>query len=439
MSLREIRRETAGRKGILERLGLKRKSHFRSLRYKSSMERAHDKPPHDRPNYSPSDTSSEKSRIAPPHLSSKTKKILLIAIIAVVVIGAELLLWSGKSAPPVVQDTNDAPINQTNATNSSNTTTPAQPKPDLTAPVLSLSDDTISSGESIMITAKVRNAGEVDAMNFTAKIYIDSKAIFEQTIESLAPGEEVELLTNWTAAEDTGNLQVKVSADPDDEVAEEKENNNERTQKIEVDEKLIEDVSTEFKHQSTANFNILWFSDNFRVPPTSGSGYTYFQLSRESSNIYYLDIAIAGFKATNTNNIYEIAVPDSSASGWNARRCIKRDESSETCVWNGPQITLDMDFSGNKLVATDQNGQDDSVSSSDNKIEDIKLVGMKMASWPGELKTYRPFGAPSPDYFVPTEFYEVVKDKIYIHPLKWNPAAHEAEVTTWMRFKITTD
>ena len=118
-----------------------------------------------------------------------------------------------------------------------------------------------------------------------------------------------------------------------------------------------------------------------------------------------------------------------------------RDFVPEECIWNGPQITITLDFDGNRLVATDHSGKEEKATSTDKNIKNIRMTAMRVADWPEEeLKTWRVFDAPEPNNLVPLEFYEVDKDndRIYIHPMRWNPRDYTAKVMLWVRFEIET-
>jgi hypothetical protein len=76
----------------------------------------------------------------------------------------------------------------------------------------------------------------------------------------------------------------------------------------------------------------------------------------------------------------------------------------------------------------------------DNSIDSVKLVGLKKAEWPGELKTWRVMNGPSPDHLVPLNFYDVINGRhIHIYPMRWNPTSRNAQVAVWLRFKIVVD
>jgi hypothetical protein len=244
---------------------------------------------------------------------------------------------------------------------------------------------------------------------------------------------------NWTAlASQKGQQTVRVSVDPDDRIDEVSETNNEESKTVTVTEKIIQDITEGFRLQSTAGFNEHWYSEKFRLPPVGGEDYTYFQITQHSAGDYYLDVSIPGFRATSIGKVSGIEIVDASDEGWNSHWCIKETMSSDNCIWNGPEIVLSFDFRSGKLVVEDALGERSTTLSSGTRIRDVTLVGMKKADWPGNLTTWGVTNAPRPNYFVPKQFYEYYSSKLYIHPMMWNPDTLQAEVTTWLRFEITT-
>lgn len=322
-----------------------------------------------------------------------------------------------------------------------NETPPEPPKPDLDVIDLTLEPEDLNAGEELIVTASVKNGGEANATDILVVFYVGELQIEEETIDSLGIGETAEVEVDWIVIEDAmGRSKLRVSLDPDDEIEEESETNNEAEETLDVSEVLIEDISDEFKHQSTNDFTEFWFSETFRIPPASGTGYKYFQLTRDSPGVYYLDVGISGFRTTKLNLVSNIEIQDASTGGWNGGRCIKKSVSADTCTWNGPQIVIALSFEGKSLVAKDGVGTTSKTTCLDNSIDEIKLVGLKRADWPeDELKTWRVTNAPRPNYMVPSEFYEIIGRKIYIHPMKWNPKSFEAEVALALRFRIITD
>ncbi len=368
--------------------------------------------------------------------------ILLIAAAAATVIAVEIVLWGGGSqpAPPPANATNQT-INQTDNQTVTANQTPEAPRPDLDVREMSVTPRELPVGENLTVAVTIKNKGETNATNVTVAFLIGEEVFESLEIGSLSGGETTELSAVWAPqSSHVGERAVRVRLDPEDEIEEENEENNEGAEAVTVEERVIRDISGNFTHQSTANFNILWYSENFRTPPESGEHYQYFQLTRQTSETYYLDVVIAGFRATRQNQVYGIEIPDASASGWNGRRCVKETLDSDTCIWNGPQIRLDLDFDGSRLEVRDQSGEKARATTSGNSVEGISLAGIKTADWPEEeIKTWRGYNAPEPDRMIPREFYEVADDSIYVHPMKWNPRSLDAQVATWLRFKITVD
>jgi len=363
--------------------------------------------------------------------------ILIIAVVAIAIIAIELSIWGGQKAAdePTVNDTNETPDGQPLELEQP----PEEAKPDLDIRSFDVGTKSVFAGDTLTIAATVKNKGDANATDVTIALFVGDTRV-DAKVVSIAADETMDLTFEWTPMEaQIGKQAVRLVVDPDNIIDEENEENNQEGEEIEVKEQLIEDVSEDFELQSTAQFNIHWYSDKFKVPPQGGEDYTYFQLTREDTSLYYLDLVVSGFRATNNNNILGIEIPDASESEWNGRKCIKRDMESDTCIWNGPQIKIALEIDGSRLVATDQDGQEDKVTTSGDDVDSISLTGMRTARWPGEIKTWKGFDAPSPDYFVPLEFYEVVGNDIYIHPMKWNPKALRAEVALWFRFEITTD
>lgn len=407
MSLRQINREREG-KGFLNKF--KRKKHFTKLGHSHVYEE-------------------------PKKKHKNLLPIIIIIIIVVGVIGVELYLWSTKETKPAKPE----PIVE-NITNQIPLVINETPEVvDLDLQTLQFSTDKLSLGETLIITASIKNKGDFNITNLTIAFLVGDDEIARQLVD-IAAGEVLEISTNWTPEEKyVGKQNVRASVDPDEELEEEIETNNEKGHSIDVKEKLIEDISSQFVKKATLDFVNGWYSDKFTIPPESGEDYTYFQISRDTTNTYFLDIVVSGFRTTGQNNIQQVEIPDASISGWNGRMCIKETLESEMCIWNGPRISIKLDFDGSKLVATDPTGKRDHATTSDNRIDEIRMAGMRFANWPGELRTYRVSGAPQLDKLIPNEFYEVVGDTIYVFPMRWNPTSLEAKVVTWIRFEITTD
>jgi len=373
------------------------------------------------------------------HEKKNTRKdMIIIAIIAAIVIAVilvELVMFGGGEAPQAVSNdsingTNDTlpiPIIVTNTTK----------KPDLDIKPFAISKSEAEVGDIIELSVSVKNTGKVNATNVSVELLLGSERIDYRSLGVIMTDETIVFKINWTA-EDVGQYTFKVIADPGNSVDESNELNNEETVPLKVTAKIVQDITGDFKLQSTANFNEYWYSEKFRLPPPSGEGYAYFQITKQSDGIYYLDVSVPGFKATRIGKVSGIAIPDGSDSGWNSNWCIKESMASEACIWNGPLIALSFEFKSGKLKVEDSAGVDSTTTSSDRKISKIKLIGLKQADWPGNLTTWKASGAADRNMFVPEEFYESYGGKLYITPLKWNLGTLEAEAATWFRFEIET-
>jgi len=365
------------------------------------------------------------------------KDLMLMGVIAAVVIFlilAELSVFSGRSSPSSGNETNEPVIPII-----FNNTTTTKPKPDLDIKSLSLSKTKVEIGDKIEIDVSIKNIGKANATNVTVSFLVGNSSLAIRKVGLIAVDDTTDLRINWTAlASQKGQQIVKVSVDPEDKIDEISETNNEESKTVTVTDKIVQDITATFKLQSTEDFNKRWYSEKFRQPPKSGEDYIYFQITQQSASDYYLDVSIPGFRATSIGKVAGIEIPDASDSGWNSHWCIKETMSDDTCIWNGPEIAFSFEFKSGKLTVEDAVGVHSTTFSSGKKIKDITLIGMKKADWPGNLTTWGVTNAPKPNNFVPKQFYEYYNSKLYIHPMVWNPKALEAEVTTWLRFDITT-
>ena len=363
--------------------------------------------------------------------------ISIIVVITITIISIELVMWGGR------QTHTEQIFDNTSGTSAGPTPQEEEPplvtKPDLDIRSFNVVSGRVFVGERLTITTSVKNKGDYNTTNVTVALFLGDTPVATKTV-SIAADETMDLTFEWTPTEDqVGQHALRLVIDPDNMIDERNEENNREGEEIEVRRQLVEDVSKDFKLQSTYHFNTHWYSNKFVVPPQGGETYTYFQLTREDTSLYYLDIVVPGFRATNNNNIFDIQIPDTSESGWNGGKCIKKSMGLDACIWTGPQIRISLEINGNRLVATDQNGREDKTTTSDDDIDDIRLAGMQTARWPGKLKTWRVYNSPELDSFIPTEFYEIVGDDIFIHPMRWNPKTLDAEVALWFRFEIETD
>lgn len=370
-------------------------------------------------------------------VAQERKDIMIIAVIAVAVIGVvliELSISGSQQAPPTGNTSvvNQTPVNQT----------PQHVlKPDLIISSLSLSSNSVTEGDSVSITAVVKNKGDADAANVTVEFLVETSHLDDETTFSLGVNKTAQMSVNWTTTGSSiGQQTISAVADPNGVVKESDESNNEKEVQIEVKKDIVTDISETFKKMSILGLGESWYSAKYRVPPKSGEDYVYFSLSSGITSEYYLDVAIPGFKAVKIGNTSQIEIPDSSNSSWNRRWCIRTTQDSSDCVWNGPELIITLSFKSGKLIAQDMAKAKDYIATSDSKIKDIQLAGITTAKWPeDQLKTYKVYGGPEPNSFVPLEFYEIVGNKIYIHPMRWNPRTMKAEVATGLQFRIKTD
>jgi hypothetical protein len=424
MSLRKINRERMGG----HKLGnpFAKKSHFKKLG-KKKLEK--------------SDGLVHPRKAMPKAPLNKTMlQVLAIAAVAIIIIAAQFLMRS--SPAPVTDDGTDVPT-PINETNDSTPIVINETKlPDLEMRSVSLSSSKVNIGDNVTITASLRNRGEANASDITMGFFAGQARIGTKLVVNLSIGETTEVELNWSPGpEHTGSYKIRAVADPDDLLDEERENNNEADKSLTVEEMLLEDASADFKRQATVSFNNHWYSDtpnlNNLIRVGGGDGYTYFQVTNKEGDVYYLDIMVPGFKLETISQISGVFIPSASSGGWNSRNCIKETLVSSDCIWNGPQIRIDLAISSRRLEATDQDGQRSYASTSKSRVKDIKLVGLKKASWPGELRTWKVLNAKEPEYLVPLEFYETVGNSLYLHPLRWSPKSFNAEAALWFRFEIT--
>lgn len=360
--------------------------------------------------------------------------IAIIAVIALVLIVVELTVLGGNAGTKPAEDNNE---NDTFIPPVITNDTVGQP--DLDVKSFSISKSEIEVNDTAEIVVSVKNLGDANVTNVSVQILLGSASIASGVIGFIAPGETKDFTVNFTAAAaQKGSQTLKVILDPDHIIDESSELNNEESKTISIIDKVIQDITANFKLQSTSDFTKRWYSEKFRLPPVSGEEYKYFQLSTHSTSSYYLDVSVPGFLASTIGKVSGIEIPDASDSGWNSHWCMKETMSDDTCIWNGPEIAFSFEFKNSRLTAEDAVGAKSTVTSSGKKIKDVKLVSMKRADWPGNLTTWRAYNAPEPNYFVPKQFYEYYGNKLYIHPMLWNPRTLEAQVTTWMRFEVTT-
>jgi hypothetical protein len=438
MSLRKINRQRMGHSSIGSIFGFGKKTHFKKLGKSADWKTPEPKEDgYVHPRHTPTKKNLSKN-------SKNLITILIIAAIAITIIAVEIMIWSGNQDDHIPEPTNftNDTVNLTPITIND---TPELPKPDLDIDDITLNDSDISVGDSITITAFVKNKGNLNASNVTVGFFAGVVSLGAAVIENIAEGETVQVSIEWAppSAEFIGEYDITAKADPDGEIDEENELNNDGDVELTVDQLIMEDVSADFMFRRTNDFNQHWYSDN---PNMTGmlynggdEGYTYFQIYKNSGKSYYLDVFIPGFKYVKASGVGGIFIPAANENGWDSNNCIKETLGDDRCVWNGPQIQLTISIDSKKLKITDFDGQTSVATTTDNAIDNINLIGLKTAKWPEELRTWKVTNGPEPNNLVPFTFYEVDGRKIVIHPMRWNPKTFEAEVALWYRFEIIVD
>jgi hypothetical protein len=107
--------------------------------------------------------------------------------------------------------------------------------PDLTVSRggISVSNHRPASGESVRVTAKVRNAGSATSGPATVRFTDDGALVGERVIYGLAPGATATATVEWTPVGE-GTHELVVTVDPADSVDEEVEGNNAAARKVKV-------------------------------------------------------------------------------------------------------------------------------------------------------------------------------------------------------------
>ncbi len=367
--------------------------------------------------------------------------ILVIAVIAIAVIAFELSVWGSNKAPVAQKPVNNTINNTLNGTNQ--TPIIIVEKPDIAVKTLSLSKDAVLTGEPVEIVAVFENIGKSNATDVALQLYASNVLLKEEVIENFTAGESHSISVNWTPKEtEIGQRIIRASADPKNKVDEASESNNEKTKNVEVELNIILDVSDKFKFRTSFGVGDRWYSDKYGLPPNADTAMTYFQLYQATPGTYLLDIGIAGFKADKTGvDIYAISVPDASIDGWNGGNCIKEQQEGADCVWTGPEIAITLSISKGELIATDASSVKSRASTSGKRIGDIELAGMTVANWPDEeLRTFKILNIQEPNKLVPDDFYEIVGNKVFVHPMRWNPTTGlGTKVATTYSFRITVN
>jgi hypothetical protein len=92
-------------------------------------------------------------------------------------------------------------------------------------------------GEIVTISAEIKNAGEIEAREVLVTFYVDGKEVKTQMINLLPKGNTRLIPFTWQALEGEHKLTIKV--DPEDAIVEKYENNNEKTEKVDVKTDVI--------------------------------------------------------------------------------------------------------------------------------------------------------------------------------------------------------
>jgi Ca2+-binding RTX toxin-like protein len=94
---------------------------------------------------------------------------------------------------------------------------------------LSLSSAAVTAGDSVTITARVRNEGEAAAGQVVVRFSANGKEIGRQTIEGIAEGATEEASLAWNTTNLNGEQRIDVTIDPDNAIVDENETNNTAT------------------------------------------------------------------------------------------------------------------------------------------------------------------------------------------------------------------
>lgn len=107
--------------------------------------------------------------------------------------------------------------------------------PDLTVSrkAISLSPNKAKSGETVTVTAAVRNAGSADSGPVTVRFTDDGQPFGERVVYGLAAGASTSTSVSWTPS-GRGEHELVVTVDPADMVDEEVEANNAASKSVKV-------------------------------------------------------------------------------------------------------------------------------------------------------------------------------------------------------------
>jgi subtilase family serine protease len=123
--------------------------------------------------------------------------------------------------------------------------------PDLWVDWISFSNDHPKSGETITISASVKNGGRVDAKDVVVS-FIDNNTVFGYGfVSSIGPNQSYSMKAQWTAKANVGDVTtprvIEVFVDPEDKIDEITESNNTFTRVIFVGRPLLPDLTTQPK------------------------------------------------------------------------------------------------------------------------------------------------------------------------------------------------
>jgi hypothetical protein len=114
------------------------------------------------------------------------------------------------------------------------TPTPPPQKPDLIIKDISWSPSNPDEGDTIKITVKIKNQGSGSAESSKVKYYIDGSYEDYDSVSKLSAGSTSTEIFTWTA-DKCGDVKVKAVADANKVVTETSENNNDRTETVNVE------------------------------------------------------------------------------------------------------------------------------------------------------------------------------------------------------------
>jgi PGF-pre-PGF domain-containing protein len=108
--------------------------------------------------------------------------------------------------------------------------------PDLNVSSITVSPSNPIAGQSVTITATVKNLGDVDAGPFNVSTFANGVLINKNRVNGLSASSETTISFQWTPAS-AGSYSIRVVADSENEVSEINEANNEKSTTISVSSK----------------------------------------------------------------------------------------------------------------------------------------------------------------------------------------------------------